>query len=384
MSYYSDDTVTLHHGDSLDVLRTLADGSVDCTVTSPPYFGLRSYLPAGHPDKALEIGSEATPAEFIERLRAVFAEVHRVLADDGTLWLNLGDSYASKTSGPQGPTGQRAGRTFTASGAGGYHGLPEKNLMGIPWRVAFALQDDGWILRNDIIWHKLTAMPEPVRDRLSNRHEHMFLFSKSRRYHFDLDAIKEPLLHPEAADGSRTFGGANKAAELNTGTYGPRPQKVRAEQLAREGGLTEAHLAAIRSVGITDTGKATIQTGTGKNRPEIQALADEAKMVLGGYYREFLTVSGKNPGDVWSLAAEPFPGAHFATFPSELPRRCIVAGCKPGGVVLDPFHGSGTTGMVATRNGRKYVGIELDKSAIDLSLRTRLADGVLDFEGGVA
>lgn len=401
--YYTDSTVTLWHGKNIEALPHIADGSVDCVVTSPPYFGLRSYLPEDHPDKADEYGTEETPSEFVANLVATFREIRRVLSKDGTVWLNLGDSYSTRKvirdSSHQ--PGMHAGRTDhetigkswvdnRKSGAVRmpYEGIPEKNLLGMPWRTAFALQDDGWILRNEIIWHKLTAMPEPVRDRLSNRHEHLFLFSKSRKYWFDLDAIKEPLLHPDAADGSRVFGGVNKTADLTTGssarrtgnTYGQRPQRARAEQIAREKGLTEAHFEAIRAVGITDTGKATIQTGTGKNRPEIQALADEAKAALGGYYREFLTPAGKNPGDVWSLAAEPFPGAHFATFPSELPRRCILAGCKPGGTVLDPFHGSGTTGMVAQRLGRKYVGIELNKDYIDLSLRTRLADGVLDFE----
>ena len=392
--YYADSTVTLWHGANLDVLPHLADGSVDCVVTSPPYFGLRSYLPDDHPDKADEYGAEETPAEFVANLVATFREVRRVLADDGVAWLNLGDSYSQPLSYATGAA------TEASSGLVGTKqqripgkpvrkrtSIPTKNLLGIPWRTAFALQDDGWILRNDVIWHKVTAMPESVQDRLSNRHEHLFLFSKSRKYFFDLDAIREPLIHPDAADGSRVFGGVNKAGSLTTGSsarrtgniYGQRPQRVRAEQIAREKGLTDAHLEAIRAVGITDTGKATIQTGTGKNRPEIQALADEAKAALGGYYREFLTVAGKNPGDVWSLAAEPFPGAHFATFPSELPRRCIVSGCKPGGTVLDPFHGSGTTGMVAQKQGRKYVGIELKREYLDLSLRTRLKDGALPF-----
>lgn len=315
MSYYQDDTITLHHGDSLDVLRTLADGSVDCCVTSPPYYGLRDYGVKG------QIGAEASPAEYVENLRVLFAEVRRVLTDDATLWLNLGDSYAQTgSSGTQGSTGQRAGRTFTAVGAAAT-GLPPKNLMLMPHRVAMALQDDEWILRNAIIWSKPNAMPESVTDRLSTRYEMLFMFSKSRKYWFDLDPIRERHLVAIA------------------GNAGP------------GGGGVEG-----KSKGLGATGESHL------------------------YGNE----NGKNPGDVWDIPTTPFPGSHFAVFPPELPRRCIVAGCKPGGTVLDPFHGSGTTGMVATRNGRKYVGIELNKEYLDLSLRTRLADGVLDFDGGAA
>jgi site-specific DNA-methyltransferase (cytosine-N4-specific) len=284
--HYQDDTITLHQGDAAEVVATLPDGSVNCVVTSPPYFGLRDYGVAG------QIGAEKSPAEYVERLRALFNDVRRVLADDGVMWLNLGDSYAGS-----------------------------KNLLGVPWRVAFALQDDGWILRNAIVWSKPNAMPESVTDRLSTRYEMVFMFSKSRRYWFDLDPIREDLTYPDAADGSRIFGGINKAANLITGSAARR------------------------------TGRAYENDGT----------------------------KGKNPGDVWAIPTTPFPGSHFAVFPPELPRRCIVAGCKPGGIVLDPFHGSGTTGMVATRHGRKYVGIELNPEYLDLSLRTRLADGVLDF-----
>lgn len=352
-AYYSDDSIELYHGKNVDILPGLAAGSVDCVVTSPPYFGLRDYGVDG------QYGAEATPAEFVENLRATFAEVWRVLADDGTLWLNLGDSYAGSW-GAQGKSPQglhskvlaaRAYNRKTTRTGSRREGMPAaKNLVGMPWRTAFALQDDGWILRNSIIWHKVTAMPHPVKDRLSGRHENIFLFSKSRRYYFNLDAIREPLKHK-------------------------RPQRARAEHLAREGGLTTEHINAIRSVGITDVGRgAAVQTGTGNNRPEVRELAAEAKRVLGGYYREFMTPEkGKNPGDVWSIPAQPFPDAHFATYPPEVPRRCILAGCKPGGTVLDPFHGSGTTGMVARQHRRPYVGIELSAEYLDLSLRTRLS-----------
>ncbi|WP_055695952.1 DNA-methyltransferase [Streptomyces prasinopilosus] len=285
--YYRDDQVTLLLGDSLDVLRTLPDGSVDCIVTSPPYYGLRDYGTAG------QYGLEATPTAYVETMRALFAEARRVLTDDGTCWVNLGDSYVCSPKGSESKTDGLVGRSnhlTTPAGSGGKNGggLAAKQLIGIPWRVAFALQDDGWVLRNEIIWHKPNAMPEPVRDRLSTRHEHLFLFSKSRRYHFDLDAIREPMPRSES--------------------------------------------------------------------------------------------KGRNPGDVWSISTRPFPEAHFAVFPIDLPIRCIKAGCKPGGTVLDPFSGSGTTGAAARQLGRRYVGIDLNSAYHDLA-KDRFAQGALDFDG---
>lgn len=300
--YYSDDHVTLYHGDAREVLAGMPEQSVDCIVTSPPYFGLRDYGVDG------QIGAEISPAEFVAALVAVFREARRVLADDGTLWLNLGDSYQSSGGmegvGPNAKVGsakrQAVGRTRPRSG------LPAKNLLGIPWRVAFALQEDGWILRNDIIWHKPNAMPESVTDRLSNRHERLFMFSKEPRYWFDLDPIREPHVSEPGREGENFMRG----------------QK------------------AMRPVGPNS-----------------------------GSYSE----GGRNPGDVWTIATQPFSEAHFATFPVALPERCIQAGCKPGGTVLDPFSGSGTTGLAAARHGRKYVGIDLNRDYLDLSLRARLA-----------
>jgi DNA modification methylase len=332
--HYSDDTVTLHHGDALDVARTLADGSVDCIVTSPPYFGLRDYGEDG------QYGLEATPAEYVETMRALFSELRRVLTEDGTLWLNIGDSYAGGgTSGPTsasstlrgnghvggGPkqkegAGRPSARRDKAPVAAPRHradGVPAKNLLGIPWRVALALQDDGWILRNAIVWQKPNAMPESVIDRLSSRYEPVFLFSKARSYWFDLDAIREP---------------------------------VREEW--RGAGTTIVH-------GATETGlvRHGLDGSTLRARPE----------------------TGRNPGDVWTISTQPFPGAHFATMPAALAERCVQAGCKPGGTVLDPFSGSGTTGLAAARHGRKYVGVDLSAEYLDLSLRTRLQAPGLDF-----
>lgn len=313
--YYTDDTITLHNGDSIDVLRTLASGSVDCCVTSPPYYGLRDY---GHPG---QIGAEKTPAEYVQRMVELFSEVRRVLAHDGTIWLNLGDSYVG--SGKPGGlsrsdkfAGKRSQHTMSAGTITVKPGIP-KNLLGVPWRVAFALQDDGWILRNAIVWQKPNAMPESVTDRLSNRYELIFLFSKNRSYWFDLDPIRE----------------AQSQATVDRLKSGP--------------------------VGVRRITPGEVRT------PNAVTTLD----------------NGRNPGDVWTIATTPFRGSHFAVFPPELPRRCIVAGCKPGGTVLDPFHGSGTTGKVAVENGRRYVGIELNREYLDLSLRTRLANGAFDFDG---
>lgn len=293
-------------------------------------------------------------------------------------------------------------------------GVGPKNLLGIPWRLAFALQDDGWILRNDIIWAKSNGMPEAVQDRLSTKHEHVFMFSKKRSYWFDLDAIRVEY------DGDRSLSRRSRTGHTNKensaqGAWGihldrdrpadgsiasaegmvgntnaptpqadrtsDRPQKRRADELFAEAGLTEAHLDAMRAVGLSDAGKAlTTQTGAGKNAADMQRLADEAKAALGGYYREFLYSRGRNPGDVWIIPTQPFPGAHFAVMPSALAERCIKAGCKTGGTVLDPYSGSGTTGLAAARHGRKYVGIDLNAEYLDLSLTTRLAQtALIDF-----
>lgn len=324
--YFRDGQLTLWHGHSGDVLTRLESGSVDCIITSPPYYGLRSYLPDDHPDKGAEIGTEATLPQYVTALAEVFREARRVLADDGTLWLNLGDSYVHRrASGPQGSTGERAERTFTAAGSGGWAGMPDKNLMGVPWRVAFALQDDGWILRNSIIWNKLNGMPASVTDRLTNRHENVFLLSKSPDYWFDLDAIREP-----HADSS-----LRRAA----------PHRAQPARSAREGDPYDG-VAPAQTLRLDQM-----------NHPP-----------------------GRNPGDVWSLPTKPFPAAHFAVMAPELAERCLLAGCRPGGTVLDPFSGSGTTGLVAAKHGRRFVGIDLNEGYLDLSLQTRLAQPGLMWE----
>lgn len=317
--HYQDDTVVLHHGDALTVAREMADQSANCIVTSPPYFGLRDYGTDG------QYGLERSPAEYVETMRALFAELRRVLADDGTLWLNLGDSYYSGRGNP-GPNSadekQSARRGWVRpQDRCGVEWSSPKNLLGIPWRVAFALQDDGWILRNEIIWSKPNAMPESVTDRLSTRHEHVFMFSKSQKYWFDLDPIRETQ-SPESVKRAK-----------------------RADMRTKQGWSDAYH-------GNPPTGLAA------------QSSRD--------------TSVGRNPGDVWTIATQPFSGAHFAVMPLALAERCIQAGCKPGGTVLDPFSGSGTTGLAAARHGRRYAGIDLNADYLDLSLRTRLAEPTLD------
>ena len=342
--YYADDSVTLYHGDALEVLYAMPSGSVDCCVTSPPYYGLRDYGVPG------QLGLEPMPATYVSRIRAVFTEVRRVLADGGTLWLNLGDSYAGT-----GETGRNDAQEITRGGLPHYgtlqqaerrdrriridYGRPAKNLLGIPWRVALALQDDGWILRNAVVWDKPNAMPESVTDRLSCTYELVFLFAKSPRYHFDLDPIREPLAYPEALDGTRVFGGkANGAGGI---------------------GATARRRGAHRSVyGAT-------------------GMSEQTNMGPTGSRHTHNSEKGRNPGDVWTMPTQPFPEAHFAVMPPTLAERCILAGCKSGGVVLDPFCGSGTTGMVAGKHGRRFVGIDLSATYLDLALRTRLNQSAL-------
>lgn len=320
--YFADELCTLLLGDALDLLRTVPGESVDCVVTSPPYYGLRDYGVPG------QYGLEDTPAEYVENLRQLFAECRRVLADDGTCWVNLGDSY----SGSWGNQGHKNDRDDIHVGVRGRGALPKgsrtgsrragepgpKNLFGIPWRVAFALQDDGWTLRNAIVWHKPNAMPESVTDRLASYYEHVFLLTKSRRYWFDLDAVREI-------------------------------QKTAGERHEGRG------------------------CGSGDGWPT----------AWNGAKARALNPKGRNPGDMWSIPTRPFPGAHFATFPPELPIRCIKAGCRPGGTVLDPFSGSGTTGDAARLLGRRYLGIDLNPAYHDLAVK-RFQQTMLDCLGEAA
>lgn len=301
------------HGDARHI--PLADRSVQCVVTSPPYWLLRDYKVPG------QMGQEPTPAEFVAGLVAVFREVWRVLRDDGTLWLNIGDSYSgaqkyrtaenstAKSTLAFRPTGQIDNLEQPSKRGSG---LADKQLVGIPWRVAFALQDDGWFLRSDIIWHKSNAMPSSVSDRPSCAHEYIFLFTKRAKYYYNHEAVKEPAVstsphHFVDKAESKQRGHSRRHAGFN-GRY--------SEKIAKEGVPTSRNLR-----------------------------------------------------DVWTMATGNFSEAHYAVFPDELPRKCILAGCPEGGIVLDPFVGSGTTVKVAQDLGRKGIGLELGAQYIPMARR---------------
>ena len=289
-------------GDSLQELKKLPDISVQCCVTSPPYWGLRDYGVEG------QLGLEKTPQEYVANMVEIFREVRRALKDNGTLWINLGDSYCGTGSkgdnkDPKYKNG-RNGQSVAVNNK--IEGLKKKDLVGIPWRVAFALQEDGWYLRQDIIWAKPNPMPESVRDRCTKSHEYIFLLSKSLKYYFDLDAIKEPTSHRREAKyanrldklvGGRSYCGEN----VSTRVFSKDPER-------------------------------------------------------------------RNKRSVWNVVPKPFRGAHFATYPPDLIRPCILAGCPENGVVLDPFLGSGTTGVVCKELNRNFIGIELNPEYVELAM----------------
>lgn len=254
---------TVFEGDSLTVLRQLPSESVQSVVTSPPYWGLRDYEQDG------QIGLEESLPQYINKLVAVFSECKRVLRDDGTFWLNIGDGYTSGNRRWRAPDKKNPARAMSVR-PDTPEGLKPKDLLGVPWRLAFALQDDGWYLRSEVIWHKPNVMPESVKDRPTRAHEHLFMLTKNEKYYYDKSAVLED--------------------------------------------------------------------------------------------------NGRNRRTVWNINTEAYPGAHFATFPTKLIEPCILASSKPGDFVLDPFFGSGTVGVVAESLGRKYAGIELNRSYMDLAL----------------
>lgn len=364
MIHHSDDWLTIHQGDAATVLATLPADSVDCIVTSPPYWGLRDYgtatwvggdeycshipevtgralRPAGgleggkaHVDAGTvkggdcgrcgavredgQLGLEATPEEYVANLVAVFSELRRVLKPSGTCWLNLGDSYATgggavgraPGGGDQGERFIRAGMINTQPNRMPIPGLKPKDLVGIPWRVAFALQADGWWLRSDIIWAKPNPMPESVTDRPTKAHEYLFLLTKSSRYFWDQEAVRE-----------------DQVKEAGT---------ISVRSWAYENGNSDP-----KGGGFRGTGGLAGRVNNG----------------------------GRNLRSVWTMATRPYPGAHFAVFPPELPERCIKAGCPEGGTVLDPFAGSGTVGLVANRLSRRAILIDLNPKYLEQQMR---------------
>jgi DNA modification methylase len=313
----------IEFGDCRDIMRQwAADGvKVQTCVTSPPYFGLRDY---GHEG---QIGLEPTPEAYIAAMVEVFRCVRDVLADDGTLWLNIADSYAGGGGfSPNSPSNQAGSKQTTHKGSirGAIKPQGEvkaKDLIGIPWMLAFALRADGWYLRQDIIWHKPNPMPESVRDRCTKAHEYIFLLSKSERYYFDADAIKEPSIDPESHKGMR----------------------------ARSKDKREGNILFATKVGNNAEGK---------------------------------VYATRNKRSVWTVTTKPYKGAHFATFPPDLIEPCILAGARKGDIVIDPFMGSGTTAQVAVQHGRQYLGCELNKEYEELQ-KNRLKGLQYDFMGAI-
>lgn len=276
----NDITNKIFCGHSLPLLKTLPAGSVDCIVTSPPYFGQRDY------GASEQIGTEKTPEKYIENLTAIFTECFRILKDTGTMWVNLGDKYLNG------------------------------NLLGMPWRLALALQSDGWVLRNDIVWHKPNAMPHSAKNRLTTDHEYIFFFTKKERdYYYEQDAIREP--HVTFSEKSKMKGGRNHFGKQN-GT----PEK------GKNGGNGNLH---------------------------------------DGRWNQAFHPKGRNRRTVWNVSLSKYRGAHFAVFPEKLIEPCILSGCPENGLVLDPFFGAGTSGLVALQNCRNFVGLEINPEYVELS-----------------
>lgn len=299
-------------------LQALEAESVNVCVTSPPYYGLRDYGVAG------QIGTEETLEEYIDHLVDIFRQVRRVLRPDGTLWLNIGDCYATGTRASRqqsrnpGVGSNRPEAQNSRPRIGNPAGCKTKDLVGVPWALAFALRADGWYLRQDIIWHKTNAMPESVRDRCTKAHEYVFLLSKSERYYFDAAAIREPC---GTKGNARTFRGS--------GAY----------------------------------------TGG-------RAFQNSACVERGSHGNGANSTGARNKRSVWSIATKGFRGPHFATFPEKLVEPCVLAGCPVGGVVLDPFAGTGTTCVVAKRLGRQFLGIEIKPEYAEMAIK-RLNDTTL-------
>lgn len=323
--FSNSNSINLHVGDCIGILRTLPEAHFHVCITSPPYYNLRDYAMSG------QIGLESTPDAYVAHLVEVFREVRRVLRDDGTLWLNLGDSYA-RTGGSDRTVSATAlvGNTRNSIVQRGDRtqkvpcGLKSKDLIGIPWLVAFALRSDGWFLRSDIIWAKNNAAPESVKDRPTSSHEHVFLLSKAQNYYYDADAIREPHASKYSRDAIAKAGRPG----------GDRPKGDNfSKQHRRE---------------------------TGATTPATRA--DRAALLHPG---------GRNCRNVWNINTRPFKGAHFATMPPDLIRPCLLAGCPDGGYALDPFAGAGTTGLVAAELARHATLIELNPDYADIT-RTRL------------
>jgi len=320
-------------GDVLKVLRQLPEESINCVITSPPYWGLRDYGVPG------QIGLEHRPELYILKLKIIFNQIRRVLRTDGTCWINLGDSYAGGGNGARDET-RWPKQSRNANGYKSIHvkkgsGCKPKDLVGIPWAVAFALRAAGWWLRQDIIWSKPNTMPESVRDRCTKSHEYIFLLTKNARYYFNQNAIME-----KASENTHARVSQNIAAQI--GSF-----------RANGGAKTNGPMKTVFRGSSAKVGKRS--DGVKANESFLESVV--------------LMPDKRNKRSVWEIAPTPFKEAHFATFPEKLVEPCVLAGCPPDGVVMDPFMGSGTTGIVAIRLGRKFVGIELKPEYLEMAKR---------------
>lgn len=353
---------TIINSDAVEGLKTLPDKSIHCSVTSPPYYGLRDYGVDG------QIGLEEAPEEYIERLMKVFNELHRVLRDDGTLWLNIGDSYngAGKASGDKHIHKYKQATNISSNKCKPtkIHNCKPKDLIGIPWMLAFALRDAGWYLRQDIIWAKPNPMPESVKDRCVKSHEYIFLLSKSKNYYFDYKAIQE---YASGYDGRETI--SNQSQKYNTpclpgnkilkvpkerwrfknlSENGQKPNSIHENRLTNKDNLYPVRNK--RNVWKIDDSSV------------LNYLLDHHPEIAWKYISNITNIKSS----VFNVTGKPFKGAHFAVFPEDLIVPCIKAGCPEGGIVLDPFVGSGTAPVIAKKLNRHYVGIELNPNYIPI------------------
>lgn len=329
------DVNVIYNSECLSGLKRLPDNSINCCVTSPPYYGLRDY------GNDQQIGLEKTPEEYIQKLVDVFREVHRVLAKDGTLWVNIGDSYAGSTKGaaayPENAMNYKQGTNRGTLGKATLvkqcTGCKSKDLIGIPWMLAFALRADGWYLRQDIIWHKPNPMPESIKDRCTKAHEYIFLLSKSKNYYFDSESIKQVAITEE----NRPSGVQRNREHNYNSKENNNPQVYRKTQFV--GGRKRKH----------------------------QISKESDPMFRTNSERHYIPSGMANKRSVWSVCTSAFKDAHFAVFPPSLIVDCIKAGCPENGIVADPFMGSGTTAIVARKLNRNYIGFELNRDYIDIA-----------------
>lgn len=324
----------IYNSECLSGLKEMPASSINCCVTSPPYYGLRDY---GHD---AQIGLEKTPEEYIRKLVAVFREVHRVLKDDGTLWVNIGDSYAGSMKGAAGfpdnamnyKQGTNRGTLGKATLVKQCTGCKPKDLIGIPWMLAFALRTDGWYLRQDIIWHKPNPMPESIKDRCTKAHEYIFLLSKSKRYYFDSDSIKQV-----AVTGENRPSGVQRNREYNYNSKeNNNPQAYRKQYV-------------------------------GGRKRKLHEMNENDPMFRPSTERLYVPSGTANKRSVWSVCTSACKDAHFAVFPPSLIVDCIKAGCPEDGIVLDPFMGAGTTAIVARKLNRNYLGFELNPEYVSIA-----------------